>query len=95
VPCLTSHTHEIFQHDPVLGKALIVSALDNPAAIAEQAEQVLADREALGRRCEAYAQELNRRAEALLNEFVGFGLYSSGSGWRVRPSGEGSKDVPS
>lgn len=84
VPCLTSHTHEIFEHDPALGKALIVGALDNPVAIAEQAEQVLSDREAVGRRCEAYAQELNRRAEALLNELVGFGLYCSGSSGELR-----------
>jgi glycosyltransferase involved in cell wall biosynthesis len=83
VPCLTSHTHEIFAHDRELGELLIVPAHDNPVAIAEQAERVLADREAIGRRCEAYALELNRCAEALLNEFVGFGLYGSAGrdGW--------------
>jgi len=84
VPCLTSHTHEIFQHHPALGRALIVGALDNPAAIAEQAERVLADREALGRQCEACAHELNRRAEALINEFVGFELYPAGPGPSTR-----------
>jgi phosphoglucosamine mutase len=39
------------------------------------AERVLADREAIGRRCAAYALELNRRAEALLNQFAGVALY--------------------
>jgi glycosyltransferase involved in cell wall biosynthesis len=75
VPCLTSHTHEIFEHDRELGELLIVPAHDNPVAIAEQAERVLADREAIGRRCIAYALELNRRAEALLNQFAGVALY--------------------
>jgi hypothetical protein len=75
VPCLTSHTHEILAYDEDLARRLIVDAPDNPAAIAEKAEAALADREALGRRCEAYALEMNRRAEAALNEFVGFPLY--------------------
>lgn len=77
VPCLTSHTHEIFAHDAELGRALIVAALDNPVAITQQAELVLADREAIGRRCEAFALELNRHAEAALNEFVGFEIHGS------------------
>jgi glycosyltransferase involved in cell wall biosynthesis len=75
VPCLTSHSHEVFEHDRELGRTLIVSAHDNPAVIAEQAERVLAEREAIGRRCATYAVELNTRAEALLNEFVGCKLY--------------------
>jgi len=85
VPCLTSHSHEVFEHDRELGQKLIVTAHDNPAAIAEQAETVLAEREAIGRRCAGYAVELNARAEALLNEFVGHELYGADS----RP-GEGS-----
>ena len=75
VPCLTSHTHEIFEHDRELGELLIVPAHDNPVAIAEHAERALVDREAIGRRCVAYALELNRRAEALLNQFAEVALY--------------------
>jgi len=76
VPCLTSHAHEIFEHDRELGEVLIVQAYDNPVAIAEQAERALADREAIGRRCAAYANELNKHAEAAVNEFVGYAMYS-------------------
>ena len=75
VPCLTSHTHEIFQYDRELGSKLIVEAHDNPIAIAEQAEEVLADREAIGRCCAAYALELSRHAEAAINRFVEFDVY--------------------
>ncbi len=77
VPCVTSHTHEILEHDAGLARSLLVEALDNPAAIAERAEAALSDRDALGRRCAAYALDLNRRAESVLNEFVGLDLYPS------------------
>ena len=50
-------------------------APDNPLAIAEQAGRILADREAIGRRCRQYALELNSRAEAGINQFVGFELW--------------------
>ncbi len=80
VPCLTSRSHEIFAHDEELGRRLIVSAHDNPAAIAEQAERVLAEREAVGRRCAAYALELNARAEALLDDFVGYKMHRARAG---------------
>lgn len=77
VPCLTSHSHEILAHDADLADRLIVPAYDDPTAIAAQAERVLADREPLGRRCAEYALELNRRAEAAINEFVDVQLYES------------------
>jgi hypothetical protein len=90
VPCLTSRTHGIFDHDPELGRMLIVDAHDNPMAIAERAEQVLADREEIGRRCEVYALELNRRAEAALNEFLSYELYPSHTGRAARSDALGS-----
>jgi hypothetical protein len=82
VPCLTSHCHEILAHDDGLAQSLIVSAHDNPEAIARQAEAVLADRPRLSRRCASYALELNAIAEKAINEFVDFEVYPN-----VRPSG--------
>ncbi len=77
VPCLTSRCHEILAHDEELARLLLVDAYDNPVAIAEQAEAVLADRERIGRRCGEYACELNRRAEAAIHELLDFAVYNS------------------
>ncbi len=87
VPCLTSHCHEILAHDGELAQSLIVSAHDNPEAIARQAEAVLADRLRLSRRCASYALELNAIAEKAINEFVDLEVYPN-----VCPSGRQSSN---
>jgi hypothetical protein len=94
-PCLTSRCHEVLAHDDALAGRLTCLEMGNPRAIAEQAEEVLADRETLGRRCAEYARELNRRAEAAINEFVAVDLYdvTDSEGGRATSQGDGSGGV--
>jgi len=70
VPCVTSHTSEIFAENPSLYDKLVVSALDNPVAIAAKARRVLHERASLSTECIEYALHLNRRAEQAINDFL-------------------------
>jgi len=84
VPCITSHTHEIFAESPELYQKLVVSALDNPVAIARKAEEALKARDALSHLCVEYAHHLNRRAECAINEFLGVEAYPAAQNARDR-----------
>jgi glycosyltransferase involved in cell wall biosynthesis len=70
VPCITSHTHEIFQYDQYLFKKLVVSALDNPLAISEKIRSVLDEREEIAQRCYEYAKRLNEIARETIRKFL-------------------------
>jgi glycosyltransferase involved in cell wall biosynthesis len=70
VPCITSHTSEIFQYDEYLFNKLVETALDNPNRIAERIRGVLEQRGEVSRRCREYARKLNTIAESSIKSFL-------------------------
>ncbi len=70
VVCLTSHTSPIFNEHPELRKALVVSELDDPWAIARQVEQAVANRQAIIALAHEHLGHLNRQADAMWKKFI-------------------------
>ncbi len=70
VLCLTSHTSQIFDRDDALFDALVVTAHDNPRAIADKLAAGLQRREELVARAQAHLVELNALAVRRFQEFI-------------------------
>lgn len=71
VPCLSAYTSSFFDYDEDLKQKLIVDGFDDSWHIYKKMEEVLKDRDAIGRQCIEYAKQLNVLAEDRLNVFLG------------------------
>ncbi|MBP5667786.1 MAG: glycosyltransferase [Salinivirgaceae bacterium] len=70
VPCLSAYTSSFFDYDDDLKQKLIVDGFDDSWHIYRKIEEVLKDRDAIGKQCIEYAKRLNVLAEERLNEFL-------------------------
>jgi len=70
VVCLTSNATAIFDDDEFLRKALVVPHLDDPSAIASQAERAVSNRVEIVARAHAHLQRVNEKADELWDRFV-------------------------
>ncbi len=70
VPCLSAYTSSFFDYDDNLKQKLIVDGFDDSWHIYRKIEEVLKDRDAIGKQCIEYAKRLNVLAEERLNEFL-------------------------
>ncbi len=70
VVCLTSHTSPIFDENEALRRALVVTMLDDPWAIACQLEAAVANREAIVASAHEHLRLLNEKASRLWEQFV-------------------------
>lgn len=70
VPCLSAYTSSFFDYDDDLKQKLVVDGFDDSWHIYKKIEEVLNDRDAIGKQCLAYAKQLNLLAEERLKEFL-------------------------
>ena len=70
VPCLSAYTSSFFDYDDDLKQKLIVDGFDDSWHIYRKIEEVLKDRDAIGKQCIEYAKRLNVLTEERLNEFL-------------------------
>ena len=70
VPCLSAYTSSFFDYDDDLKQKLIVDGFDDSWHIYRKIEEVLKDRDAIGKQCIEYAKRLNVLAEERLKEFL-------------------------
>lgn len=71
VPCLSAYTSSFFDYDDDLKQKLIVEGFDDSWLIYRKIEEVLEDRDAIGRQCIGYAKRLNVLAEERISDFLG------------------------
>ena len=71
VPCLSAYTSSFFDYDEDLKRKLVVDGFDDSWHIYKKIEEVLKDRDAIGRQCIGYAKRLNVLADERLKEFLG------------------------
>lgn len=70
VPCLSAYTSSFFDYDEDLKQKLVVDGFDDSWHIYKKLEDVLKDRDAIGRQCIGYAKRLNVLAEERIREFL-------------------------
>ena len=70
VPCLSAYTSSFFDYNDDLKQKLVVEGFDDSWYIYRKIEEVLKDRDAIGKQCIAYAKQLNVLAEERLKEFL-------------------------
>ena len=70
VPCLSAYTSSFFDYDEDLKQKLIVDGFDDSWHIYRKIEEVLKDRDAIGKQCIEYAKRLNVLAEERINVFL-------------------------
>ena len=70
VPCLSAYTSSFFDYDNDLKQKLVVDGFDDSWHIHRKIEEVLKDRDGIGKQCIAYAKRLNVLAEERLKEFL-------------------------
>lgn len=70
VPCLVAPSTNVLDEDMWLREMLTVNKLDSPAAISASIERVLANRSEIVVRGISYIQQLNEKADRLIQEFL-------------------------
>jgi hypothetical protein len=70
VPCLTSLTHGYLNDSAELHKALVVERFDDAWAIAQKMEEVIGNRDHLSKLGLIYSEQMNLKADELLNIFL-------------------------
>ena len=70
VPCLSAYTSSFFDYDDDLKQKLVIDGFDDSWHIYRKIDEVLKDRDAIGKQCIEYAKRLNVLAGERLNEFL-------------------------
>lgn len=70
VPCLTSLTHGYLDDSEELKKALVVERFDDAWAIAQKMRDVISDRDHLSKLGLSYSNEMNKKADIFLKQFL-------------------------
>lgn len=70
VPCISAYTSSFFDYDEDLKRKLVVEGFDDSWHIYKKIEEVLKDRESIGRECIAYAKLLNVLSQERLTSFL-------------------------
>lgn len=70
VPCLSAYTSSFFDYDEDLKQKLVVDGFDDSWNIYKKIEEVLKDRNEIGRLCIAYAKHLNVLSKDRLRKFL-------------------------
>jgi glycosyltransferase involved in cell wall biosynthesis len=70
VPCITSLTHGYLDDSEELKKALVVDRFDDAWAIAQKMEEVLENRDHLSKLGLVYSNEMNKKVDFLLDNFL-------------------------
>lgn len=70
VPCLSAYTSSFFDYNEDLKRKLVVEGFDDSWHIYKKIEEVLKDRESIGRECIAYTKLLNVLSQERLTSFL-------------------------
>lgn len=70
VPCISAYTSSFFDYDEDLKRKLVVEGFDDSWHIYKKIEEVLKDRESIGRECIVYAKLLNVLSQERLTSFL-------------------------